>query len=396
MDDGLTRFFFELIDKRLQQMENHADNAPFRADVVGSFLRPTKLKDARKAYAAGKIDAAGLKAVEDECIRALVQQERTAGLKVVTDGEFRRSWWHLDFFWGLKGISKTQLGEGYHFHNEDTRRDSAVLTDRVAFNPDHPFLAHFRFLKSIAGDGVVPRQTIPAPAQCYSELVRGRNAEAADRIYMGDRHALLQDLAAAYRDTILALYDLGCRNIQLDDCTWGMLCDRRFWTNQAGEGYSVKDLCALYLEVNNLAISRLPEDLVVNTHVCRGNYHSTWATSGGYEPVAEPLFGHERVHAYYLEYDSDRAGSFEPLRFIPDDKWVVLGLITSKTPKLENREEIIGRIHEAGQYVPLDRLCLSPQCGFASTEEGNCLTEAEQWKKVALVQSIAKEVWGGK
>ncbi|MCH3995259.1 MAG: 5-methyltetrahydropteroyltriglutamate--homocysteine S-methyltransferase [Prevotella sp.] len=375
-------------------MKKDFENAPFRADVVGSFLRPEKLKNARKAFSEGKIDASGLKAVEDECIRDLVKKEKEHGMKGVTDGEFRRSWWHLDFMWGLNGIEKEEMKEGYHFHGENTRNDSAHLVDKVSFNPQHPFFEHFKFLRDIAGEDVVPRQTIPAPAQTYAELTRGENTEDIKRIYGGDNHALLTDLATAYHKTILAFYELGCRNIQLDDCTWGMLVDRRFWTNQGGDDYDVRELADTYLEVNNMAIENLPEDLVINTHVCRGNYHSTWAASGGYEPIANILFSHEKVHAFYLEYDSDRAGGFEPLRFVPKDKLVVLGLITSKSPKLENREEILGRIDDASNYIPKDRLCLSPQCGFSSTEEGNKLTEDEQWKKVDLVQSIAKEVWG--
>lgn len=366
--------------------------APFRYDVVGSFLRPQELKQARADFAAGKIDKAQLTAVEDQCIRELVEKEKAAGLHSVTDGEFRRSYWHLDFMWGFDGVEHVVLEHGYFFHGEETRADSARICGKIKFT-DHPFLQHYRFLKSIAGDDVLTRQTIPAPAQFFSELVRGDNERAADAVYP-DREELYRDLAAAYHDFILALYEEGCRNLQLDDCTWGMLCDRRFWSNQAGEGYDVDALQALYLRLNNAAIENLPEDLTVNTHICRGNYHSTWATTGGYAPVAKNVLGRENVSAYYLEFDDERSGDFAPLAEVSGDKQVVLGLVTSKRPELEDKEAIKARIRQAAELVPLDRLCLSPQCGFASTEEGNILTEQEQWAKIQLVKEIAEEVWG--
>lgn len=368
--------------------------APFRADIVGSFLRPAVLKDARVKFEDGKITSEDLKIIEDECIRELVQKEVAAGLQTVTDGEFRRSYWHLDFFWGFLGVEHNVLPHGYFFHDEETRADSVRLTDRVRFNPHHPHLEHFRFLHSIAPEGTTPRQDIPAPAQFYAELFRDTNAEAVARIYGSDTDALVEDIATAYRQTILAFYDLGCRHLKLDDCTWGMLCDREFWNKMAGSGYDADVLQRTYLTVNNKAIENLPADLTITTHVCRGNYHSTYATSGDYEPVAANLFGKENVEAYYLEFDDERSGDFNPLRYLSEGKKVVLGLITTKRPQLEDREQIIQRIREATKFVPLERLCLSPQCGFASTEEGNILTEEEQWRKIALVQEIAKEVWG--
>lgn len=374
-------------------MSNTTSNAPFRADIVGSFLRPAVLKEARKQFSEGNITAAELKDVEDKCIAQLVRKQHAAGLKVATDGEFRRSYWHLDFFWGLGGIEHVVLDHGYAFHDEETRADSARLNGRVAFNPQHPFLSHFAFLKSIVSDDVVARQTMPAPAQLYAELVRGDNAEYVGKYYT-DTQALIDDIAEAYRQTILALYQLGCRNVQIDDCTWGCICDKDFWTTMAGRGFDMEALQRLYLELNNKSIADLPADLAVNTHVCRGNYHSTWAAQGGYDPVAELLFGHENFNAFYLEYDSERAGGFAPLSHVAEGKKVVLGLITSKDPRLEDKEAVKARISEAAKYVPLDRLYLSPQCGFASTEEGNKLTEDEQWAKIALVQEIAREVWG--
>ncbi|WP_058303023.1 5-methyltetrahydropteroyltriglutamate--homocysteine S-methyltransferase [Gorillibacterium timonense] len=366
--------------------------APFRYDVVGSYLRPQALREAREKFAAGQITQAELTKVEDEEIRKLVDKQKELGLKAVTDGEFRRSYWHLDFFWGFDGIEHVLMDRGYLFHGEETRADSARLTGKIRDN-GHPFLAHYRFLKEAAGTDVLAKQTIPAPAQLLAELVRDVNAKEVERVYP-DREDLYRDIAAAYRSVILAFYEAGCRNIQLDDCTWGMLCDKSFWSTMAGEGYDPQLLQDLYLRLNNDAIADLPADLIVTTHVCRGNYHSTWATSGGYDPVAETLLGQENVSAYFLEYDTDRAGDFAPLQHVSGDKQVVLGLISSKTGELENKEQIIARIKEAQQYIPAERLCLSPQCGFASTEEGNILTEEEQWKKISLIKEIAEEVWG--
>ena len=364
---------------------------PFRYDIVGSFLRPEAIKEARAAFADGRITQKQLARVEDEEIVRLVAKQKELGLRAVPDGEFRRSYWHLDFFWGFEGVEHVMHEHGYFFHGEETRADSARLNGKVRFK-DHPFLAHYRFLKQAAGDDVIARQAIPAPAQFFAELVRGENEKEITKYY-GNREELYRDISAAYHDAILAFYELGCRNIQLDDCTWGMLCDERFWTTMAGDGYDAQALQQLYLRLNNDAIKDLPEDLVVTTHVCRGNYHSTWATSGGYEPVAENLLGKENVSAYYLEYDTGRAGDFTPLKKVSGDKLVVLGLVSSKTGELEDREQIVARIREAAQYIPADRLALSPQCGFASTEEGNILTEEQQWRKIGFVREIAKEVW---
>ena len=365
---------------------------PFRYDIVGSFLRPQALKEAREKFAAGAISQADLTKVENEEIVKLVAKQKELGLKAATDGEFRRSYWHLDFFWGFEGVEHVIMDHGYFFHGEETRADSARLSGKIAFS-NHPFLSHYRFLKEITDDEVVARQCLPAPAQFFAELVRGVN-EKEIATYYPDREELYSDISAAYRQAILAFYDLGCRNIQLDDCTWGMLCDNNFWTAMAGESYDIKELLNLYLRLNNDAIANLPKDLTITTHVCRGNYHSTWATSGGYAPVADTLFSSANVQAYYLEFDDDRSGDFTPLSAVSGDKLVVLGLITSKQPQLEDKAQIIARIQEASAYVPLDRLCLSPQCGFASTEEGNILTEAEQWAKIRLVKEIAEEVWG--
>ncbi|HBK31755.1 MAG TPA: 5-methyltetrahydropteroyltriglutamate--homocysteine methyltransferase [Porphyromonadaceae bacterium] len=371
-------------------MCNHQTTS--RADTVGSFLRPERLKEAREQFAQGTISRQELSAVEDEEILKLIDKQKEAGLTVVSDGEFRRSYWHLDFFWGFEGVEHVNMGQGYLFHGEETRDDSARLSGKIRFTAEHPFLAHFRFLKENAGEGIEARQSIPAPAQLYAELVRGVNEEKVNEIYP-DRKVLFADISHAYREAILAFYELGCRDLKLDDCTWGMLCDKNFWATMAGANYNVEDLKETYLKLNNDALKDLPADLKLSTHVCRGNYHSTWASSGGYEPVAEVLFGKENVDSFFLEFDDERSGGFEPLRFVSGNKKVVLGLITSKHPELEAKEQIKARIREASQFVPLDRLYLSPQCGFASTEEGNKLTEQQQWDKVRLISDIAAEVW---
>ena len=370
-------------------------NAPFRADVVGSFLRPDVLKQARADHTAGLIDDAQLKTVEDVAIRDLVAKQKAAGLKVVTDGEFRRSYWHLDFMWGLNGIERRTSRNGYFFHDEETTADTAVVTGPIS-GENHPFVEHFKFVKALAGEDHVARQTIPAPIQTFSEVTLDRcdgQQESLRAVYPTDE-ALVDAIAAAYRTVIADLYAAGCRNIQFDDCTWGIYCDTDFVAKTGMDPVDLKKVCELGVALNNAAIEDKPDDLVINTHVCRGNYHSTYALEGGYDPVAPYLFAHENVNAFYLEFDTPRAGGFEPLKHVAPGKKVVLGLITSKQPGLEDKETVIARIREAAQYVPLENLYLSPQCGFASCECGNKLTEDEQWAKVALVQEIAHEVWG--
>ena len=369
--------------------------APFRADIVGSFLRPASIKQARADYAAGKIDVAELKAVEDDAIRDLVKKQNAAGLTTITDGEFRRSYWHLDFMWGLQGIERRTSREGYRFHDEETTADTAVVTGPIS-GESHPFVEHFKFVKSLETPGHVARQTIPAPIQTFSEVTLDRcdgQQESLRSVYKTDEE-LADAIAAAYRTVIADLYAAGCRNIQFDDCTWGIYCDTDFVSKTGMSPVDLKHVSELGVALNNAAIEGAPEDLVINTHVCRGNYHSTYAFEGGYDPIAPYLFANEDVDAFYLEFDTPRAGSFEPLRYVAEGKKVVLGLITTKDPKLEDKDAVIARIHEAAKYVPLENLCLSPQCGFASCEIGNKLTEDEQWDKIALVEEIAREVWG--
>ena len=369
-------------------------NSPFRYDVVGSFLRPDVLKQARADHAAHLIDDAQLKVVEDEAIRDLVAKQKAAGLHVITDGEFRRSYWHLDFMWGLQGIERRTSRTGYMFHDEETTADTAVVTGKIS-GENHPFVEHFKFVKALEEDGQVARQTIPAPIQTFSEVTLDRcdgQQESLRAVYADDEQ-LVADIAAAYRTVIADLYAAGCRNIQFDDCTWGIYCDADFVAKTGMSPVDIQKVSELGVRLNNLAIEGKPEDLVINTHVCRGNYHSTYAFEGGYDPIAPYLFAEENVNAFYLEFDTPRAGGFEPLAHVAGGKYVVLGLVTSKQPGLEDEDLLVRRINEAAKYVPLDHLCLSPQCGFASCECGNKLTEEEQWAKVALVKRVAERVW---
>ena len=370
-------------------------NAPFRCDIVGSFLRPDVLKQARADFNAGVIHAAQLKTLEDVAIRDLVAKQKAAGLKVVTDGEFRRSYWHLDFMWGLGGIERRTSREGYKFHDEETTADTAVVVGPIS-GENHPFVEHFKFVQALAGDDHVARQTIPAPIQTFSEVTFDRcngQQESLRSVYPTDE-GLFDAIAAAYRTVIADLYAAGCRNIQFDDCTWGIYCDTDFVAKTGMSPVDIQKVSELGVALNNAVIESAPADLVINTHVCRGNYHSTYAFEGGYDPVAPYLFAHENVQAFYLEFDTPRAGGFEPLRHVADGKKVVLGLVTSKQPGLEDEDALVARINEAAQYVPLENLYLSPQCGFASCEIGNKLTEEEQWAKITLIQRVAKRVWG--
>ena len=366
---------------------------PFRYDYVGSFLRPAKLKKARADYEAGTISAEQLKSIEDECIIQLVNKIKELGYHVITDGEFRRATWHLDFMWGFQGIEHKKTVDGNTtFDAEAAMIDDTYIVGKISVK-NHPFVEHFKFVKALEDENTVAKQTIPAPAQFLEQFIMPMSLPNTNQYYP-DVEELAEDIANGYKKVIRDLYDAGCRNLQLDDCSWGMCVDPHataiFGTDEAG----LQKIMEQLLAINNRAIEGAPEDLVINTHVCRGNFHSTYASSGAYDRVAEALFARENVSAYYLEFDDARSGGFEPLKSVSGDKKVVLGLITTKSPKLEDKEDVIKRIHEAAKYVPLDRLYLSPQCGFASCEIGNKLTEEEQWKKLALVKEIAEEVWG--
>lgn len=365
---------------------------PYRYDTVGSFLRPEKLKKARVDFAEGAISAEQLKAVEDEAILDLVAKQKKAGLHVITDGEFRRATWHLDFMWGFNGVGHSPTKFGLPFHGEAAMIDDTYLTGKVSVG-HHPFVDHFKFVKALEDENTVAKLTIPAPAQFLEQMILPFAMKNTARFY-ADTDELAQDIANGYKAVIRELYDAGCRNLQFDDCSWGMCVDPHaaqiFGTDEKG----LQGVMEQLLQINNLAIEGKPDDMVINTHVCRGNFHSTWASSGAYDRVAGTLFARENVNAYFLEFDDERSGGFAPLQQVSGDKKVVLGLITTKSPKLEDKETVIARIHEAAKYLPLERLCLSPQCGFASCEIGNKLTEEEQWAKIALVKEIAEEVWG--
>ncbi len=365
--------------------------APYKYDIVGSFLRPDYLKEARDKYAKGTITADELKKVEDKAIIDLIAKQKEVGLPVITDGEFRRSSWHLDFMWAFHGVGHEKTKEGIPFHGEPALIDDTFLTGKLSVD-NHPFVEHFKFVKQFEDENTEARQTIPAPAQFFFQMITPSNIESTKAIYP-EEEDLIRDIANGYKKVIKDLYEVGCRNIQFDDCTWGVCVDPNACFILGTDEEGLQKIIEKLIRINNLAIEDKPEDLVINTHICRGNFHSTWACEGGYNRVAKDLFANENVDAFYLEFDDERSGDFEPLKYVNKDKKVVLGLITTKSPKLENKEHIIKRIREAQKYVPLEHLCLSPQCGFASTEEGNKITEEEQWAKLKLVQEIVDEVW---
>ncbi len=362
--------------------------APFRADEVGSLLRPQAIKEARAAHADGAIDDAGLKQVEDDCIREVVAKQEAVGLRAVTDGEYRRSWWHFDFLAGLGGVDRIYGEKTIQFAGIETKPVSIAVNGKVGFN-GHPMIEHFRFLKEVAS--VTPKMTIPAPSVLH---FRGGRGSISQEIYP-DLDEFYHDTAEAYRKAVHAFYDAGCRYLQFDDTVWAYLCSEAEREAARERGDDPDPLPEIYAGMINRALADKPDDMTVTTHVCRGNFRSSWISEGGYEPVAEILLGETAYDGYFLEYDSDRAGGFEPLRFLPKgDKRVVLGLITSKSGELESKYKLRKRIEEAGTFADVDQFCLSPQCGFASTEEGNILSEDDQWRKLELVVEMATEVWG--
>ena len=295
--------------------------------------------------------------------------------------------------WAFEGVGHATTKTGLPFKGEQAMIDDTFLTGKVSLEHEHPFVEHFRYVNSLAGPGHVAKQTIPAPAQFLAQMAMPFAADNTKKYYK-DFDILAEDIAGGYKKVIASLYAAGCRNLQFDDCTWTMLLDEsaKFIYNTDDKG--LDEIKERYLAINNAALEGKPADMVINTHVCRGNYHSTYASEGPYDKVAPFLFARENVDAFYLEFDDARSGGFEPLKFIPEGKKVVLGLITTKSPVLENESTVIKRIEEASKIIPLENLCLSPQCGFASCEIGNRLTEEEQWAKVRLVSSVAKTVWG--
>ncbi len=367
--------------------------APFRADEVGSLLRPPRIKQARARFEKGEISANDLRKAEDLEIEKVVHRQASLGLKLATDGEFRRSSWHFDFLGKLTGCESYRPAEGIQFVGVQTRHEMARVVGKLDFPDDHPMLAHFKFLKrqcEIAH--VMPKMTIPSPAvlhfRCGRQLI-------SKEVYP-DIELFFADLARTYRKAVKAFYDAGCRYLQFDDTVWAYLCSQDELDKARARGEPADNLQAIYARMINYAIAEKPADMTITTHVCRGNFRSTWISSGGYEPVAETLLAGTGYDGYFLEYDSERAGGFEPLRYLPKgNKIVVVGVITSKSGALENKGDIKRRIEEAARYAPLDQLAVSPQCGFASTEEGNNLTEEEQWAKLRLAVEVAKELWGG-
>jgi 5-methyltetrahydropteroyltriglutamate--homocysteine methyltransferase len=360
---------------------------PFRADHVGSLLRPADLKQARAQFAMGEIDAAALKAVEDREIERVIRKQEEVGLQGITDGEFRRSWWHLDFLWGLDGIEKHVMDSGIAFAGVNTRNEGLKVAGKVGFC-GHPMIEHFKFVA--VHTTRTPKITIPAPSAAYGRPV----PTPIDNNVYPKRDAFFEDLGQAYRKAVRAFADAGCRYLQLDEVFIVMLCDEKYRQQMRERGDDPEKLGALYGDLINTAMSDIPADMTITMHLCRGNYKSTFMGTGGYEAEEEILFNRIKVHGYFLEYDSDRAGGFEPLRLVPNDRLVVLGLGTSKTGRLESKDAIKRRIDEATKYISLDQLCLSPQCGFASTEEGNTLAEDEQWAKLRMIVELAEEVWG--
>lgn len=366
---------------------------PFRYDFVGSFLRPEKLKKARRQFNEGKIDAAALKKVEDEAITELVSKIKELGYHVITDGEFRRATWHLDFMWGFDGIGHTPTKTGLPFHGEAAMVDDTYIVGKIGLTGEHPFVDHFRFVKALEDENTVAKQTIPSPAQFLAQFTMPFNRGCTEKHYPNEQE-LVNDIVAAYGKVIDDLYAAGCRNLQLDDCTWGMFADKIGHTLYGTTREGIVEFQKAHKDINDKVIANAPKDMIINTHVCRGNFHSTYASEGAYDSVADILFGEGNVNAYFLEFDDERSGGFAPLAKVSGEKKVVLGLITTKSPVLEDKQLVIDRIHDAAKYIPLERLYLSPQCGFASCEIGNKLTEEEQWAKLRLVKEVAEEVWG--
>jgi 5-methyltetrahydropteroyltriglutamate--homocysteine methyltransferase len=360
---------------------------PFRADHVGSLLRPAALKDARAKFAKGEISAADLKAVEDREIERVIKEQEEVGLKSITDGEFRRSWWHLDFLWGLDGVEKHVMDTGIAFAAVTTRNEGIKVTGKLG-STRHPMIDHFKFVA--AHTSQTPKITIPAPSAIYGRPL----PTPIDKAIYPTLDKFFDDLGQAYRKAVRAFADAGCRYLQLDEVFIAMLCDEKYRQQMTKRGDDPEKLGVLYGDLINTAMSDIPADMIITMHLCRGNYKSAYMGSGGYEAVQEILFNRINVHGYFMEYDTERAGTFEPLRMLPKGKQVVLGIMTTKSGKLETKDELKRRIDEAAKYAPLDQLCISGQCGFASTEEGNILAEDEQWAKLARLVEVAEEVWG--
>ncbi|AXI08618.1 5-methyltetrahydropteroyltriglutamate--homocysteine S-methyltransferase [Oceanobacillus sp. 143] len=359
--------------------------APFRADHVGSLLRPESIHKARAKFNEGKISAEALREIETEEIKRIVDKQIEIGLELVTDGEFRRRFWHTDFLEHLNGVEGYVPEHGFKFVDVETEKYDVRNIGKISFNPDHPHIKDFIEFKEIVGDRAVAKQTIPSPNQLFNAGIRN------EAIYP-DVEEYAKDIIQTYRDAINAFYDAGCRYLQLDDVYIAGLSSPDIPFNDSN--LSREYLIDLALRVINGVLEDKPEDLVVTTHLCRGNYQSTWAFEGSYELIAPTLLAKEKVNGFFLEYDDERSGDFKPLEHVPNDgARVVLGVVTSKNGELEDKEAIKARIKDAAQHVPHEQLCLSPQCGFASTHHGNKLTEEQQWDKLKFIVDLAKEVW---
>ncbi|MEO1771137.1 MULTISPECIES: 5-methyltetrahydropteroyltriglutamate--homocysteine S-methyltransferase [Enterococcus] len=361
---------------------------PFRFDQVGSLLRPKALKEAREKFKNGEITKAELTQVEDTEIIKVIEKQKKVGLKAVTDGEFRRRWWHLDFIAGLNGITV------YDFTTTafgvTTEAQGTYVSDKLSFDKNHPFLEHFKFTNVHAGEAIA-KQTIPGPNMIFLDSFILSKQYNENPVYQTVEE-FEKDLIHTYQEAIQAFYDAGCRYLQLDDTSWGGLFDERFRGMITQNGYDPDELIQKFGDITEAVLSKKPEDLAVTFHFCKGNFQSHWLYNGSYDKIAKRLLGISQFNGFFLEFDDERSGSFEPMANI-GEQYLVLGLITTKTPKLEDKEQLKLRIKEATQYVPLNQLCLSPQCGFSSTHEGNKVTEEDQWAKLALVIEVAKEVW---
>ncbi len=375
-----------MIKERINLTLTKKTLAPFKGDHVGSLLRPERIKQARISRDNGEISDFELKKIEDEEIIKLVEKQKLAGLQSITDGDLRRAWWHFDFLEGLIGVEGYETDSGIQFEGVETKAHSVRVAGKIDF-ADHPMIDHYKFLHSIVGGDHTPKFTIPSPNML---LARG---DINQTVYSTEEE-LLKDLTSAYQKAIQTFYEAGCRYLQLDDTSWAGFFSEEGLQKMRNKGQDPDKLRTLFVQAVNDSISERPDDMVITMHICRGNFRSTYLASGDYEAVSDAIFGKLDVDGLFLEFDDERSGSFEPLRRVNrSDLHIVLGLITSKIGKLENKEAVKKRIAEAADYVPYDQLCLSPQCGFASTEEGNLLTEEDQWAKIRHVAEIAKEVW---
>jgi 5-methyltetrahydropteroyltriglutamate--homocysteine methyltransferase len=370
-----------------------ASTPPYRADIVGSFLRPDAVKRARKAHFDDKtMSAAELKSVEDQAIVDVIRMQEAAGLKAVTDGEYRRAWWHFDFMGMLDGLDIIEReGGGIQFHGTATKADVPVITGKLGFPADHPMLEHFRFVA--ANSKVTPKISIPGPSAIHFRV-------AADDIsvkdYLNDSPAYFADITATYKAAVQAFYDAGCRYLQMDDIFFAYLCDPKIREQRKAKGEDPDWLIGQYSKMMHDAIVDRPADMLIGMHMCRGNFKSTWVAEGAYDPAADAIFNQTDVDIYFMEYDTDRAGGLEPLRLLPKGKKRVLpGFITTKTAQLEDMDDLRRKFEEASKYADLDQLGIAPQCGFASTEEGNAITEDDQRRKLDLVVRTAEAIWGG-